>query len=137
MALLRMRRTHPVRNVQRPDRGFTMRYIVRIAAYVSLVTALGCTSLVHAADVRKTLHVAFPVAETGFDPQASSDVYSNYVNRVIFDPLFRYDYLARPHKVIPNTAAALPEASRDGTEWTIRVKPGIHFSDDPAFKGKK
>ena len=21
--------------------------------------------------------------------------------------------------------------------WTIRIKPGIHFADDPAFKGKK
>jgi ABC-type transport system substrate-binding protein len=88
-------------------------------------------------DPSKVLHVAFLIAETGFDPQASSDLYSNYVNRVIFDPLFRYDYLARPHKVIPNTAAALPEASKDGKEWTIRVKPGIYFNDDPVFKGKK
>ena len=37
----------------------------------------------------------------------------------------------------PNTTAALPEGNKDGTEWTIRVKPGIHFTDDPAFKGKK
>jgi ABC-type transport system substrate-binding protein len=64
-------------------------------------------------------------------------VYSNYVNRVMFDPLFRYDYLARPHKVVPNTAAALPEVSKDGRTWTIKVKPGIYFADDPAFKGRK
>ena len=25
----------------------------------------------------------------------------------------------------------------DGRTWTIRVKPGIYFADDPAFKGKK
>src|SRR5262249_51050255 len=35
------------------------------------------------------------------------------------------------------TAAAMPEGSKDGTEGTIRVKPGIYFADDPAFKGKK
>jgi ABC-type transport system substrate-binding protein len=89
------------------------------------------------ADPNKVLHVAFPVAETGFDPQAVSDLYSNYVNRVIFEPLLRYDYLARPYKVVPNTAAAMPESSPDGTTWTFRIKPGIYFTDDPAFKGKK
>ena len=83
------------------------------------------------------LKVAFLIAETGFDPQASSDLYSNYVNRVMFDPLFRYDYLARPHRIVPNTAAALPEVSKDGKTWTIKVKPGIYFADDPAFKGRK
>ena len=83
------------------------------------------------------LRVAFPVAETGFDPQAAGDVYSNYVNRAIFDPLYKYDYLARPYKLVPNTAAALPEISADGLTWTIRVKPGIYFADDPAFKGQR
>ena len=79
----------------------------------------------------------FPVAETGFDPQASSDVYSNHVNRAMFDPPYRYDHLARPYKIVPNTAVALPEISADGLEWTIQIKPGIYFADDPAFKGKK
>ena len=31
----------------------------------------------------------------------------------------------------------MPEISADGRVWTIRVKPGIYFADDPAFKGKK
>ncbi len=49
----------------------------------------------------------------------------------------RFDYLARPYRFVPNTAAAMPEISADGRTWTIRIKPGIHFADDPAFKGKK
>jgi ABC-type transport system substrate-binding protein len=114
----------------------TLEAALRIAA-VAAACALACTSAHAQPDPSKVLRIAFLQPETGFDPQAASDLYSNYVNRVIFDPLFRYDYLARPHKVIPNTAAALPEANKDGTEWTIRVKPGIHFADDPAFKGKK
>ena len=92
---------------------------------------------VRSADASKVLHVAFIAPETGFDPQAASDLYSNYVNRQIFDALYAYDYLARPYKVVPNTAAALPEISADGLTWTIRIKPGIYFSDDPVFKGKK
>ena len=53
----------------------------------------------------------------------------------VFDAPLTYDYLARPVKVIPNTAA-LPEVSADGLTWTIRIRPGIHFADDPAFKGR-
>jgi ABC-type transport system substrate-binding protein len=91
----------------------------------------------HAADPAKVLRVAFNAAETGFDPQAGGDAYSNYVNRVIFESLYSYDYLARPYKIVPNTAQALPDISADGKTWTIRVKPGIYFADDPAFKGAK
>ena len=89
------------------------------------------------ADPAKTLRVTFPIAETGFDPQATSDYYSSHVERAIFEPLYTFDYLARPHRIVPNTAAAMPEISADGRTWKIRIKPGIHFADDPAFKGKK
>ena len=37
----------------------------------------------------------------------------------------------------PATAAAMPEVSADFTTFTFRIKPGIHFADDPAFKGQK
>ena len=37
----------------------------------------------------KVLRVSFPTAETGFDPQAAGDIYSNSVNRVIFDACTR------------------------------------------------
>ena len=80
----------------------------------------------------RTLHVAFPVAETGFDPQATSDLYSDHVQRAIFEPLYGFDYLARPYKRVPRTAAALPQIDDDGRTWTIRVRPGIYFADDPA-----
>src|SRR5215470_940110 len=106
-----------------------------VALVAALVTA--APSGAHAADPGKTLRVAFNSAETGFDPQAGGDAYSNYVNRVIFEALYRYDYLARPYKIVPNTAVALPEISSDGKTWTIHVKPGIYFADDPAFKGAK
>jgi ABC-type transport system substrate-binding protein len=101
---------------------------------LALILSAGSLS---AADLNKVLHVAFVAPENGFDPQASNDLYSNYVNREIFDSLYRYDFLARPYKVVPNTATALPQISADGLTWTIKLKPGIYFSDDPAFKGKK
>ena len=106
----------------------------RFCCFVALAL---CCATAPAADLNKVLRVALPAPETGFDPQAINDLYSNYVVREIFDPLYRYDFLARPYKVVPNTAAALPDISADGLTWTIKLKPGIVFSDDPAFKGKR
>jgi len=111
-----------------------MSRLFRALAPVALGLAVECAL---AADPGKVLHLPFVAPENGFDPQATGDLYSNYVNREIFDPLYHYDYLARPYKVVPNTAAALPEISADGLTWTIKVKPGIYFTDDPAFKGRK
>jgi ABC-type transport system substrate-binding protein len=87
------------------------------------------------ASVASTLRVAFPVAETGFDPQATSDLYSDHVQRAIFETLYGFDYLARPYKRVPRTAAALPTIEDGGRTWTIEVRRGIHFAADPAFGG--
>ena len=86
---------------------------------------------------QKTLRYAFPVAETGFDPAQINDLYSSIILGQIFDRPYTYDYLARPAKVKPSTALGMPEVSADGLTWTIRIKPGIFFTDDPAFNGKK
>ncbi len=85
----------------------------------------------------KTLRVVFPVAETGFDPVRISDVYSATVNTHIFDSLYAFDYLARPVKLKPRVAAGMPEHSADHRVWTLRIRPGIFFADDPAFKGQR
>ena len=83
----------------------------------------------------KTLRVTFQAAESGFDPVRVSDVYSGTIIEAIFEPLLTYDYLARPAKLVPNTAEALPQIAQDGRTYTLKVKPGIYFADDPAFKG--
>ncbi len=88
-----------------------------------------------AADPAKILRVTFQAAETGFDPVRVSDYYSGTVIEAIFDPLLTYDYRARPATLVPNTADALPSISDGGRTYTLRVRPGIHFADDPAFKG--
>jgi ABC-type transport system substrate-binding protein len=89
------------------------------------------------AAAEKVLRYAFEVAETGFDPAQINDLYSSNLIAHIYDPPLRLEYLARPYRIRPNTAVALPEVSADGRVWTIRIKPGIYFADDPVFKGKK
>ena len=86
---------------------------------------------------QKVLRYAFRVAETGFDPAQVQDLYSSNIIAHIFDSPLTYDYIARPAKVVPNTAAALPEISSDFTSFTIRLRPGIYFQEHPAFKGNK
>ena len=85
----------------------------------------------------KVLRYAFEIAETGFDPAQISDFYSRTATENMFDALYRYDYLARPAKVIPNVAQGMPVVSDDFRTYTVKVKPGIYFADDPAFGGKK
>lgn len=89
------------------------------------------------ADPDKVLRTVFPVAETGFDPAASRDLYSNAINEALFERLYTYDYLASPAKVVPETAEGMPDISADGKTYTIRLKKNIHFIPDAAFNGKK
>ena len=86
---------------------------------------------------KKVLRYAFEVAETGLDPVRLSDLYSRSLTPHIFEGLYTYDTLARPVKYKPLTADGMPHVSDDFRVWTIKVKPGIFFADDPAFKGKK
>ncbi|KNZ31304.1 MAG: bicyclomycin resistance protein [Methylibium sp. NZG] len=83
-----------------------------------------------------TLRVAFRVAETGFDPPQISDVNSSMVAASIFESPLTYDHVARPVKLRLQTAAAMPEIAADFKTFTFRIRPGIFFADDPAFKGK-
>ena len=84
----------------------------------------------------KVLRYAFVVAETSFDPAKINDLYSIIVTSHLFEAPYRFDYLARPAKIVPHTAVAMPEVGDDFRTWTVRIKPGIYFIDDPAFKGK-
>lgn len=86
---------------------------------------------------QKVLRIPFVAAETGFDYAQVSDLYSNIAISHIFDSLYDYDHLARPFKIKPATAVAMPEVSADFRTYTVRLKPGTYFADDPAFKGKK
>jgi ABC-type oligopeptide transport system substrate-binding subunit len=103
----------------------------------TLAAAVALAEPTHATDMSKTIRVAFQVDVTGFDPQATNDLYSGHINNAIFDNLFEFDYYVRPARLRPVLADAMPEISADGLTWKIRVRKGAFFADDPAFKGKK
>jgi len=99
-----------------------------LAALLTAVTA-------HAADPRKVIRTAYTSSERGFDCARESDEFTGTLCDNIFDALLQYDHLARPIKLQPRAAAELPEVSDGGRTYTFRIKPGIYFTPDPAFKG--
>ena len=83
----------------------------------------------------KVLRYAFNTAETGFDPARIVDLYSRIVTAHIFENLYNYDPLARPTTIKPVIADGPAVHSADFRTWTVKLKRGIFFADDPAFKG--
>ncbi|MDQ6880897.1 MAG: ABC transporter substrate-binding protein [Pseudomonadota bacterium] len=109
------------------------------APAISLWLALGGAHLAfaQASPPQKVFRYAYQIAETGFDPAQISDLYSAVACAHMFDAPYKYDYLARPAKVKPNLAEAMPVVSPDFRSYTFRLKKGIYFADDPAFGGKR
>jgi ABC-type transport system substrate-binding protein len=114
--------------------GNAVRALAPLAMVLVCLVAVGNT---HAADISKTLRVVITSGESGLDPATASDVNTLSINENIFDPLLRYDYPARPLKLQPNTLTAMPQISDGGRTYTFRIKPGIHFTSSPVFKGKQ
>jgi ABC-type transport system substrate-binding protein len=101
-----------------------------------LLAVLACAASAQNAE-RKVLRLMFSSGETSFDPARISDLYSRAVTTHIFEAPYQYDYLARPTRVRPLTAAGMPEVSDDFRTWIVRIQPGIYFADDPVFKGRR
>jgi peptide/nickel transport system substrate-binding protein len=105
-----------------------------VAALIALAPLVVRPAL--AADPDKILRIEFYVAETGFDPVKVQDYYSQTVCEAIFEPLMTYDYLARPAKLAPRAAEAMPVISDQARTYVFKIRRGIYFAPDPVFKGK-
>lgn len=105
-----------------------------------LSSVVACMPMVYAktpAQADKVLRVAFEAPDDGFDMVKTFNYYSGNVADVIFERLVQYDYLADPVKLMPGTAQSLPVIEKNGQVYTFKIKSGIYFTDDPAFKGKR
>jgi len=89
-----------------------------------------------AADPSKVAHLSLPSDPPGFDPAGPTDAYSGVILEEVFDRILTYDYLARPAKLVPLAAESMPEVTDAGKTYTVRVRKGIYFTPDPAFKGR-
>ena len=85
----------------------------------------------------KVLRVAFSIAETSFDPAFASDAASDDIIENIFDAMLDYDYLARPVMLVPRALESMPTIEDGGRSYLCRVRKGVYFTPDPAFKGHR
>jgi ABC-type transport system substrate-binding protein len=106
----------------------TLRTMLVIASCALIATS-------HAADPRKVWHGILAEQPPGFDPAGATNTSAAAIVELVFDRLLTYDYLARPAKLVPLAAEALPQVADEGRTWTITLRKGLYFSADPAFKG--
>jgi len=116
-----------------------LRSVSKSACIVVLFTLAFASTMRHAAaaDPSKVLHVFITSGESTLDPAAASGTNTLSIIENIFDSLLRYDYLARPVKLQANTTTGMPVVSDGDTTYTFHIRPGIYFTPDPAFAGKR
>ena len=73
----------------------------------------------------------------GFDPVKADYEGAREIVLNLYDQLYEYAPFAQPRKLIPGLAADLPEVSEDRSQYTIRLREGVRFSDDPCFPDGK
>lgn len=103
---------------------------------LALGTAAGAQTGEASRPAAKVLRVTFLASESGFDPPQISDVVSAAIVTSLFDAPLTYDYLARPARLKAHTAVAMPEVLDNHTRFVFTLRPGIFFTEHPAFGGR-
>ncbi len=82
---------------------------------------------------RKIMYEVLREDPHSLDPVQAGDVLSESIISQMYEGLYEYHYLKRPYELKPRLAAAMPEISDDGLTYTIQMKEGVLFHDDPCF----
>ena len=94
--------------------------------YLILISVLIFSSCTKKKDINsKILNLAVTAEIKGMDPIYASDVYSGNEIARVYEGLFEYHYLKRPYTLVPNLAESLPEVSKDGLTYTVKIKKGV------------
>ena len=70
------------------------------------------------------------------DPAVAYDVVSAAVLYQIHDQLFEYDYHKIPVTLKPLLASSMPVVEKNGTRYTIKIKPNIKYHPHPLLTGR-
>ncbi|MGK5083443.1 ABC transporter substrate-binding protein [Bdellovibrionota bacterium FG-1] len=101
-------------------------------ALLLFLSANGCHKAKN--EIPNTLHQPISAKIKGLDPAFADDLYSGQQISLTYEGLLQYSYLKRPFVLEPNLAVAMPQVSADGKTYTVRLKSGVLFQDDPCFK---
>ena len=89
-----------------------------------------------AAHAEKVLRYALRSAETGFDPAQISDLYPT-ITAAMIEGLLEFDFGPALPPAPQHRRRPARDERRRAHLHPQGLKPGIHFADDPAFKGQK
>jgi len=120
-------------------KGFMKQFIFILPVLCLLFLLLtGCSQKDDEADASENVwrRPLFTKIQT-LDSGNLSDVYSLGVASNIYESLYDYHYLKRPFEIIPLLAEDLPQISDDKLTYTIKIKKGVFFQDDPCFPDGK
>jgi len=118
--------THPKNS--RPARS-----ALALLLATSLFLITGCTKKAER-DPTNTFYTSSIAKIKGLDPAFADDLYSGLETMRIYEGLLQYKYLKRPYQLEPALAEAMPTISKDGKTYTFKLKKGVVFQDDKAFK---
>ena len=117
---------------------------MRITGLMSLVLAAtfalgGCTSKSDkkTAEGVNVLRKMLTANVRTLDSADAYDAISWDVLPNIVEPPLQYHYLKRPYTLEPLLSDGMPEMSKDGLTLTMKIKKGIRYQDDAAFKDGK
>ncbi len=100
---------------------------LKILAALTLLSAC-CHAAAEEAVFRRMLERV-----NSMDPAQASSVYSARAVQMCYETLLEFDYHARPYRLIPALAAALPAVSDDGLVYVFEIDPEAAFAPDPCF----
>lgn len=107
----------------------------KLLIILSLFLLVSCTK--QETDISKnTLKYPLSGEVSTLDPANSYDVISASVVYQCIEPLYQYHYLKRPYTLVPLLAEGMPKIEQNGLRYIIKIKKGIEYHPDPAFKGK-
>lgn len=104
-----------------------------------LLLIIFCISLSSCTKKPKIVELNLYLSEVvpNLDPHVLTDRTSLKIVKNIYEGLYSYHYLKRPLEIEPVLADGMPEISSDGLTYTIKLKKGVYFTDNPCFKNSK
>jgi len=110
------------------------RTIVALGAAAVALVLSGCSNDPYPPeDGKKIIYAVLGEDPHGLDPVRAGDTLSSGIVSQIYESLYEYHYLKRPYELKPCLAASMPRVSADGLTYTIPIKKGVYFQDDPCF----
>ena len=70
---------------------------------------------------------------SSMDPADASSLYAARAVQLTYETLLEIDYRARPYRLIPGLAEALPEVQSNGRAYVIRLQSEARFQPHPCF----